>query len=110
MDFLFRLYGRVRVAGTNEPVVGVVVRGWDKDLIFDDVLGEAVTDADGRFEIRYTDEAFRSVLDQRPDIYVQVWDGAGDRQLFTSESSVRWNAGSEEEFDISLPPEALASE
>ena len=110
MDFLFRLYGSVKIAGTNEPVVGVVVRGWDKDLIFDDALGDTTTDADGRFEIVYTDEAFRSIFDQYPDIYVQIWDATGERRIYTTESSIRWNAGADEELNISIPPEAAAIE
>ena len=110
MDFLFRLHGRVQIAGSNEPVVGVVVRGWDKDLVFDDALGDAITNADGRFEIVYTDEAFRSIFDQYPDIYVQIWDAKGERQIYTTESSIRWNAGADEEFNISVPAEAVATE
>lgn len=102
------MHGLVREAESGKPLSGLVVRGWDKDLVFDDALGEATTDAEGRFEIIYTDEAFRSVFDEQPDLYLQIFDASGTRQLHTTESSVRWSASAEEEFDIDIPRARLA--
>ena len=108
MEFRFRVFGRVTVSETGAAIPGLIVRGFDKDLIFDDSLGESKTDSEGRFEILYTDEAFRSAVDQWPDIYLQVWDATATRQLYSTTDAIRWNAGTDEEFLISIPESDLA--
>lgn len=110
MEFRFRVFGAVTVSETGAALPGVIVRGFDKDLVFDDVLGEATTDEEGRFEILYTDDAFRSVVDQWPDIYLLVWDPKGDRQLHSTANAIRWNAGTDEEFLIQIPESVLAGD
>ena len=108
MEFRFRVFGIVTVSETGAAAAGLIVRGFDKDLIFDDSLGEAKTDAEGRFEIVYTDEAFRSAVDQWPDIYLQVWDASGTRQLYSTDGAIRWNAGTDEQFLISISEATLS--
>jgi hypothetical protein len=83
------------------------VRGYDKDLLFDDDLGQTRTDAQGRFVIEFTDQQFRQVFDQRPDVYLRVFDAEGRRELFSTRREVRRNAGEHEHFEIELPREAL---
>jgi hypothetical protein len=62
----------------------------------------------GRFEILYTDEAFRSAVHQWPDIYLQVWDSTGKRQLHSTDDAIRWNAGTDEEFEVQIPEAKLS--
>lgn len=49
----FKISGIVREKETLRPLPGLLVRAFDKDLLFSDVLGSTVTDADGRFFLGY---------------------------------------------------------
>lgn len=51
--------GRVTRCGTDEPLAGVVVHAFDADLLQDDELGSATTDAEGRFRLDYAGVDFR---------------------------------------------------
>ena len=109
MLWRYKISGRIRVAETGEPLAGLVVRAWDKDLIFDDPLGDARTDAQGRFEIAFTDEQFRQVFDENPDEYLRVYDASGRHELHSTRGAVRRNAGEMEHFEIAIPAERLAA-
>jgi hypothetical protein len=52
------IVGRV-VTADRQPLAGYKVSAYDADLVKDDYLGNATTDADGRFRIDYAGEAFR---------------------------------------------------
>lgn len=98
----FRIFGVVRQEGTRESIPGLLVQAIDKDLFFDDRLGTATTDGDGRFEISYDAEDFRDFFESKPDIYLKVTDSDG-AELFTTEDRVRYEADDTEEFLIELP-------
>jgi len=85
----------------EQPIRGLTVSLYDKDLIFDDVLGTTLTDANGNFKMIYRTEAFRKIFDQKPDIYLKVLDGTG-KTLYSSRKAVRFEAGREETFDITI--------
>ena len=59
--------------------------------------------ADGRFEIRFTDEFFSDVGEKYPDIYLKIFDPSGSRELLSTERAVRWNADAIEHFAIEIP-------
>ncbi len=59
----------------------LVVRAYDKDLIFDDCLGLDVKDSQGRFMIRFTEDVFRDFMELDPDLYLMVYDSPGGRLL-----------------------------
>ncbi len=103
----FRVFGTVRDAGSGDPLEGLVVQAFDKDMVFDDRLGEAVTDVAGKFEIRFTSAAFRELLEQRPDVFVRVCDRTGLREITNTLDAIRRNAGPEEEFEIEIDPDSL---
>jgi len=108
MDWRYRVTGTVREAGTGRGLPGLRVRGFDHDLLTpDDPLGDAWTDAEGRFAIEYTDEAFRSVFDERPDLYLRVFDASGTRELYSTRSALRRSASDDEHFEIEIPRERL---
>jgi hypothetical protein len=54
MSFRYRVSGLIREQGTRRPLLGLVVRGFDADVVLDDLLGETRTDAEGHFEIVFT--------------------------------------------------------
>lgn len=101
MSLSFRISGRVRDRLTGTPLPGVVVRAYDRDLLFDDLLGSAVTDADGRFAFRYEGSDFRELFERCPDIYLSLHDAQG-RHLHDTRESVRWGAGADEVFDLAV--------
>jgi hypothetical protein len=51
--------GTLYVCGTQTPIPNVKITAWDADLITDDNLGSAVTDANGHFRIDYTSAQFK---------------------------------------------------
>jgi hypothetical protein len=51
--------GHMYVCNTNTPIPNVKITAWDADLLSDDNLGTAVTDANGHFRIDYTSADFK---------------------------------------------------
>lgn len=98
----FRIHGVVRRRGKKKGIPDLRVQALDKDLFFDDRLGSATTDSDGRFEIRYAESDFKDFFDSRPDIYLRISDTAGS-VLFTTEDKVRYEARDTEKFIVVLP-------
>ena len=85
----------------NQPAKGMVISLYDKDLLFDDVLGTTLTNDDGRFKIIYRTEAFRDLFEAKPDLYLKVLDNRGNT-LFRSEKQIRVEAGRVEDFQINI--------
>jgi len=83
------------------------VRVFDRDLIFDDKLGFATTDADGRFEIRFSRSSFQDVGESRPDLYLRVFDRSGTREIHQTADAIRWNASPSEQYRLRIPAGAL---
>jgi hypothetical protein len=100
------IFGRVIEAESRQGVPGVVVSAFDKDLIFDDMLGEVMTDADGSFHIEYVESTFSKLFESVPDIYLTIKTSAGE-VLVTTADSVRFNATSREEFKIEIKADVL---
>lgn len=104
---MLKVTGRVHVQETGEGLGGLHVKAVDKDLFFDDVLGTAVTDKDGRFEITYEKKDFSELFEKAPDLYVIVRDPKSGRILYSSEDSVRCEAGAEVNIDIPIPQSVI---
>src|ERR1043166_885475 len=107
MKLEFRISGIICESESRRPLPGLVVRAYDKDMIYDDFLGNAVTDNAGRFEMRYTGSDFKELFENHPDIYLIVMDIEGKHVLHTTSDSVRWDAGTDESFDIEIPMHKL---
>ncbi len=105
----YRVAGVIHEEGTGRPLEGLRVAAFDKDVVKDDFLGEAMTDAEGRFEIRFTDADFKDLLESQPDIYLCVFrpDAPAEAILDTS-WDVRENASPDEHFELTAPPSSLA--
>src|SRR4249920_1819003 len=60
----------------GEPLIGLTVRAYDKDPVSPDyVLGRAVTDEKGLYEIQFTTKDFQvgGVERSGPDVYIKVF-------------------------------------
>jgi dienelactone hydrolase len=99
--------GTVREAETGIGLVGLFVKAYDKDLLFDDLLGSTYTKEGGRFEIISTPKDFRDLFEVKPDIYFKVFAPDSETLLYSTEKAVRWAAGRIEEFDVLIPRDCL---
>jgi len=103
----FKITGTVKVAETGVGLPGLFVKAYDKDILFDDLLGSAITGEGGRFEIISELKDFRDFFDVKPDIYLKVYTRDGKKQLHAVDKGIRWNAGRMEDFDVRIPLKEL---
>lgn len=93
---------RGRVTDENERgIKGLMVSLFDKDHRYDDKLGAELTGKNGEFKMTYRTQDFREGNEPGPDLYLTVRDKDGNI-LYTSEKAVRYDAGREEVFDITI--------
>ena len=98
---VFRIFGQVRELENQSGVSGVVVRGMDKDFLFDDLLGEVTTDQNGSFSIEYTEEAYKGLFDEKPDIYLVIKSESG-KVLKVTQNDILFDADREIEINVDI--------
>lgn len=87
----YRIVGVVIDRQTREGLAGLRVEAWDKDPLFDDLLGTALTDEQGGYQIEFDETYFQELfLDHYPDIFFRIF--AGDLLIKSTEDRVLWNA------------------
>jgi hypothetical protein len=97
----FRVHGTVEEAETGRPLAGLIVRAFDRDLVFDDKLGFATTDADGRFAIRLRRRRRSATGARRGPTSTCACSTRGHRRSCTRRAiAIRWNASHDEEYRI----------
>jgi hypothetical protein len=104
----YLISGVVQEEETGRPLANLIVRGYDRDLVFDDNVGNATTDRDGRFEIRFGPEQFRDLREEHPDLYLKIYDQSGTRLIHQTSDAIRWGASRDEAYEIRIPARALA--
>ncbi|HKC64492.1 MAG TPA: hypothetical protein VKB86_12695 [Pyrinomonadaceae bacterium] len=92
--------GRVTDA-QGRGVGGLIVSLYDKDLFFDDRLGETETDAQGNYSLVYYTKDFRDLIERKPDIYLKVLNQKGET-LYSSKREIRYESGRVEIINIEL--------
>jgi hypothetical protein len=98
----YRIRGSVVEEETGHPLGGLLVRAYDQDVLVDDFLGEARTDAAGHFEMVFTEVQFMDFHETRPDLYLQVFDASGAKLLRSTQDQVRSNAELQEHFEVRI--------
>ena len=114
----FEITGIVREKETQWAIPGLLVRAFDKDLFFTDVLGNAVTDRNGHFALGYEGKDFEEIFERKPDIYLEIYGSAtardpgrtGDSPVYSTRNTVRFNAGRREFFMIEIPRDQLGED
>ena len=87
----YEIRGRV-VDAAGRGIARLRVEAWDKDLLFDDLVGGAETGPDGAFRIVFGSGHFRELFfDHSPDLYFKVF--ADKRLVANTKDSVLWNVG-----------------
>lgn len=76
------LTGKILETESGLPVVGIRIRAYDKDLLFDDLLGNSVTDNKGNFNIEYSKHDYQEIFEGKPEIHLNLY--AGPRILIDS--------------------------
>jgi hypothetical protein len=110
-----RVLGVVKEKESGNPLPGLLVCAFDKDLFSSDFLGRTVTGPDGRFTIEYDSKDFQELLDRNPDIFVEVYGGEyikakslkRIRPIYTTKKSIRYSASSSEKYFIEIPKKKL---
>ncbi|MEQ1575687.1 MAG: Tc toxin subunit A, partial [Vicinamibacterales bacterium] len=87
-------------APDGRPLAGLLVRAYDKNLRSEDSLGESVTDAEGRYEIRYRSTQPKQAPKGHADLRIAVCDPAGE-EIATSD--VHFNAPADVVIDVTVP-------
>ena len=100
-----RVIGKIVEQESGKPLAGLQVRAFDKDLLFDDKLGTAVTDSAGVFRIDYSslDFSLFEGMETVPELYIRVFDATRKKLLYSTEKAIRKDPLVEEDFDIKIP-------
>ena len=102
----YELFGTVVEPTSGRGVPGVVIAAFDKDPVFDDLLGEVLSTPTGEFHLVYSEQKFKSFFDRKPDLYVKVKTIDG-HELLSTKGSTRFNASEKEEFHLELAADVL---
>lgn len=94
------VYGQV-IDSQGNSVADVIVRVYDKDRKYDDLLGYTTTDEFGDFHLIYHERAFYEPGEEMPELYLRVEDNDG-QELYSSEDNIRYQSGRIEYFLIQL--------
>lgn len=114
----FKITGLVIEKESKRPVPGLIVRAFDKDLFYTDLLGNAVTAQNGTFELGYEGKDFQELFEKHPDIYLNIYASAAvkdpsrtkDTPIYSTKKHVRWNAGRREHFIVEIPHNQLGED
>ena len=109
MTIRFTITGTVRQAENGIGVPGLFVKAYDKDLLFDDLLGTAITGTDGSFEIISEASDFREFFERRPDLYLRVFRADRKTEIWSSKEAVRWRGKATARLRTSEPPARITT-
>ena len=99
----YAVMGRI-TNSDGEAQQGLIVRAYDRDLRKEQSLGEARTDRQGAYAIRYSRQQFRRSEKESADLVVKVFD-TGGKPL--AESPVQFNAPRIAKVDVAVSADAL---
>jgi hypothetical protein len=103
----FQIQVRILTKETEMPLPGLFVKAYDRDLLFDDLLGGAFTDKQGKAAIVCEQGDFKKFFDKHPDVYFRIYAPDRKRLLFDNRDEAAWNVGQKSSHIIRIPLERL---
>src|SRR3990172_12726676 len=77
----------------NRPLANLIVQAFDRDMRSEELLGEYITDRDGKYEIGWSHSQLSGRGKKTADIVIKVLTPEKKTLLFTSDmDAVRFNA------------------
>jgi hypothetical protein len=102
----FKISGRIRERESGYGVRGLTVQPVDDHTLYDDVLGIAVTDKEGRFEIDYEIRRVPVLFDRKPALRLFVY-APPRRLLMATKEAIAW--GASEHVELTVERDSLRS-
>lgn len=90
----------------GRPMVGVTVQAVDKALRSETVLVQATTNAEGNYELLYTNEQLQPANKKMADLVIRILNKTGG---IIAQSSTRYNARPVESIDLTVSAHATGS-
>jgi len=90
---------------SQKTIAHAQVSAYDRDDYIDDLIGEAATGTDGRFEITGDHYAFADFIEDSPDVVIDVQLPNG--VVYRARRDLRWSAGKLLPIAIDVPSETL---
>ncbi|MEO7486060.1 MAG: carboxypeptidase-like regulatory domain-containing protein, partial [Ferruginibacter sp.] len=96
--------GRYSISGTvrnqyQQPMPGVIVTAFDKDIRSEQVLGKAQTNDQGFYTIAYSQQQFADTDKDAADVFLRLYNPAG---AVLKQTDIFYNAPAQLTIDISL--------
>ncbi|MCP9448641.1 MAG: neuraminidase-like domain-containing protein [Nitrospira sp.] len=91
----------------GHPVMGALIRVFDRDMRREQPLGSTRTDANGRYRIEYSSQQFRRAEKGRADLVVRVVDAQGNERAV---SETVFHADPDQVIDLTLPEDKSPNE
>lgn len=96
----FVVQGTVQIEDCDdEPLAGLLVRAFDRDLRNEQLLGEGTTDENGHYEISYTAADFSRAEKESADLLVRTYN---EVESLVAESETVFNAGHIQMIDLDV--------
>jgi hypothetical protein len=94
--------GRI-VDRLNRPLVNLIVQAFDRDMRNEELLGESITDREGKYEITWLHSQLSGRGKKEADIAIKVFTRGKKTLLYASDTdAVRFNASPWEEINITI--------
>jgi hypothetical protein len=96
------VFGRV-TDSINRYLPNLLVQAFDRDMRDEELLGESITDKDGKYEITWLHSQLSGRGRKEADILVKVFTQKNKTLLFAADiDAVRFNASPREEINITI--------
>jgi hypothetical protein len=72
---IFKVSGRLLDRQTGASLEGLRVEALDSDLLYDDLVGSAITGSEGRFRFEFDETYFAEIFEGRePELFFRVYE------------------------------------